>query len=338
MSLVVAKIVNEAVVLVSDTKVGDPTSSRPGHSLLKGSLKAVLINPELCIAYAGSVEPALSAIRAVHRSHGQAVPREGIIALLLQTNESSKDNTHFIAAFAGTAPSLWRIRNGAIETDILDAWIGDSEGFEAYQVEFARQRDDPFSMAATARLASLEEEIRAANPVFPIGTLATGELVAQMERALEALINNHMIQSVGDFVIRTSSRSASGGGFRYFSRNAGYDFHPVTNTNMPTSLIRPKGAEGGGYNYTLLVPERPGIGAIAVYFLQIGLGSLFYPLRSDAAVLYREVDCAEFIRRVGKDYGFELTGILWTTPFDTTYAFAGCLGKSLISRSPRLRA
>ena len=77
-------------------------------------------------------------------------------------------------------------------------------------------------------------------------------------------------------------------------------------------------------------------GKYAVYFIETGLGSLFYPLRSNDAILYRDVDNAEFIRRVSSDYAFELTGMLWTNNYETTYVFVGCLGKTLTSRSPRL--
>ena len=69
------------------------------------------------------------------------------------------------------------------------------------------------------------------------------------------------------------------------------------------------GAEGGSYNYSVLVPTSGGIGAVAVYVREARLGALFYPARSWDVILFRDVNIAEFIGAIQKRFEIMVDGV-----------------------------
>src|SRR4051812_27853093 len=78
-------------------------------------------------------------------------------------------------------------------------------------------------------------------------------------------------------------------------------------SGVPTPLRFPGAAEGG-FAYSISAPVSSGIGEIGVYFVQGRFGALFYPQRSDDAIIYRNLTQVEFEARVKAEFGFEIRG------------------------------
>ena len=82
--------------------------------------------------------------------------------------------------------------------------------------------------------------------------------------------------------------SRKGRGFHYqaFTRVAPASTRSKTPPNQQVCCKpwEPKGS----YNYTVLVPLRHGVGAVAVYVLEARIGALYYPLTSWDPIIIRE--------------------------------------------------
>jgi hypothetical protein len=73
--------------------------------------------------------------------------------------------------------------------------------------------------------------------------------------------------------------------------------------------MRTVGVAGGSFNYTILVPEAPGVGAVGIYILEIQLGALYFPARSWLPIVYRNKSCQEFIESVRRENDLVINGI-----------------------------
>jgi hypothetical protein len=129
-----------------------------------------------------------------------------------------------------------------------------------------------------------------------------------MSQGFQAVVDAQL-DGVSEPIIRVVSRSPHETGFKYLGMYAGYHSRPVTISPGPTSLLAATGADQGGYNYTVLTPSRPGIGAVGTYVLQGRFGWLFHPLELDEAVCYADCSCDEFIQHVRDEYSIDLDGL-----------------------------
>ena len=284
MTLVVGRVTGQQVRILSDFLVTNP--EMPQTSPLSGVLKAVILQPELCVCLAGRVAPALEAIREVERSLGGGI--DDALTLLLDAHRVSDAETDFLVGEM-EPPRLHRITGGHIERDLLAAHIGDSGAFSRYQELYATP--PPW-------------------PSFPFFDEPADQKAARlMSDAFDALLREASFPTVGGFTVLAASGTSFGAGFTYLPRWWGQGFAPVSGPG-PKSLLTPVSQEEGGYYYTILTPTVTGIGAIGAYFPQPQLGALFFPVKEDGPRLYRSVTCDEFRDRVRGEFGFELSGVL----------------------------
>jgi hypothetical protein len=132
MSLIVAR--KNAVVfhLVSDTKLTFPEELFPNRALASpddGVLKITILNPHLCIAFAGDVDPADEAIK-VCRRYGHMINE--IKMHLLSVNKSTIGKTEFILCVGFPEYTLYEIKNEEIN-EVSFAWIGSKSAFSIFQ-------------------------------------------------------------------------------------------------------------------------------------------------------------------------------------------------------------
>lgn len=73
--------------------------------------------------------------------------------------------------------------------------------------------------------------------------------------------------------------------------------------------FRSGSAAHGDFSYAALAPVEPGVGAIALYFIEGKLGLVYAPLVHDNARRYSGVSLSEFEETILVDYGFRLLGL-----------------------------
>ena len=287
MTLVVAQCFASEIRIVSDTHL------TPVHALhrtiLDGALKCITVSPSVCICYAGNVELATDAIRPIL----ERLPsrRADVVDHLLQSHRQHANAVDFLVAFADEPPTICRVAEGALTYDRSSAWIGEYEGFCKFQEAFNSPSVGPSSSTHEAGNWS--------------------SWVGRMADSMSAVIDDPNVRTVGGYVVTATSQPSERDGFRYLPRLYGSGFHEVALTDQPTSVVRPVGAEGGGYRYSLLVPNAPGVSAVGVYIPEALTGVLLGPVGRWTATTIKCETIASFITTVQESFGITLVGPFW---------------------------
>lgn len=187
MTLIVARILEpDHIRVYGDIRV---TNSLGTSSYAEAALKVVILSTDLCVAYAGSVEPAVEAIRSIS-SDGAAAS----IAQELAAHPSSQAGVSDFLVAALRPASLVVVRHGAASYGGPATWIGDQTAYAKYQAAF-HETSKPTADSGREGASSFEI---AAN---------------QMHVAMKAVIDDPEIDSVGEMCVRAASDY--GGEFQY---------------------------------------------------------------------------------------------------------------------------
>lgn len=189
MSLIVARREGEAVVIVSDTKLTSPTGTLSDP--LRGAIKLVPLTGWLAVAYAGNITIAAETIN-VARFHWLRLSRRELVDRFLQAHRAARHDVEFILAFDSPI-ELVCVKDGKIQSnDVM--WIGDKAGFDRYQQAYLEVEinQPPSSIVWTMLLDS---------------DGASNAPSLRMRRAMEVVIADRTINSVGGFCIVLVRRS-----------------------------------------------------------------------------------------------------------------------------------
>ena len=290
MTLIIAKTNGNSVRIFADSKVTHRLKEK-GRNPITGALKAVILNPALCICCSGEGVAAFDAIRTLGISPDKHLDTEDVISRLYNAHCDAHHDFAFIVGVRSESYTLHRITGGKVERNLADAWIGDQGAYNLFQEHYLNAA--PFC----PQFDFLSEEEH-----------RWDEVVIKTMNAFRAVIDDPTVDSVDHFMVRAGS-DASGEGFRYLDAMRATGFHPVTITTTPTSLLRSVGVAGGAYSYTILTPRSAGVGMIGVYILEGRFGALFYPLLYDEPKMYHNVSLDEFREAVFRDYACEIDGI-----------------------------
>lgn len=282
MSLVVARQLSQEIRIISDTKMMSYNALR--QTPIDGGLKCIVLSPCRCVSFVGNASIAENALAPI--ISGQIMSREEITSCLLACHLDMGGETDFLVCETGKGIHIDRIADGLLEKDLSTAWIGDANAFARYQASYHLE----------SKTQAIEIEDRF-------------ELASRMSAAFRAVIADPIISSVDHFAITVTSHPAQEDGFRYLPNAAGSGFEAISLTNEPTSLLQTLGAEGGSYNYSVLVPLSAGIGAVAVYIREARLGALFFPAHSWRAIRFVGLSINEFIDAVQEQYGISVDGV-----------------------------
>jgi hypothetical protein len=162
-TLVVGHPISTGIRITSDMRVEDP-SRIDVPSPMNAALKAVIVHPRVCVAFAGDpVEVALDAIRALELDHHSAPDLDRVCSLLLAAQEHS--NVDFlVAALEPTA--LFKLKDGTAES-VPAGWIGSHCAFEEFQRVFTAERYVPRGIREWAAASAPDQDPEAhAVPVF----------------------------------------------------------------------------------------------------------------------------------------------------------------------------
>lgn len=282
MTLIVARIIDNNIYIESDSKVNDPklVQSDP----LCGLLKTLILHPFVCISFAGAVHYAEIALKRFFDEKIENIDQ--LLDMLLEINEESKNETDFIiTTILGKIPKLFKISNRKIERDLLNASIGDHEGFELYQ-EVYHKLDDKI----------LPQE--------------------KMKLAFKSVVNNSGIETIGHFHISTAldyKIEPSHPVFLYQEKTE------IQITEPQEIKIEKKGewasiplgtTAGGSHGLSYLVTVSPDYHGVAIHYTHGNFGVLFCPQLEFSGTVIKDVDGKEFVEKIKQKYGISLRGII----------------------------
>jgi hypothetical protein len=274
MTLVVGLKTQKRVQLLSDTRITHPDVTQIEE--LPGRLKLVTISPSVCVGYAGPTNRAMDSIRALARTGASFL--EAVEAL---RTVSANGDVDFLAAQSLPSLDLWKIQRGRAASVNGTVWIGDGEAATEYE-----QR------AITARQLPHTDD-----PELGI--------ISSLGSAFNALVRERAIESVGGLPIRVSSRLD---GFHYPEQALAYYPAQTIPPGVSTTLTFGGPAEGG-FAYSLLVPDQPGVPIIGVHFVQGRLGYVYVPLEQDKPVEVPEVTHSQLREYVRAHYRSNVDGV-----------------------------
>ncbi len=287
MTLVIAKIFEDNIQIISDTKISDIYLG--SQNPLSGQLKTVILNPHISISFSGLpgyVEEVLEPFyQKKYPNSNSIVVVNSILFKCLEVNIKSDNLTNFIVCVMfQNKPTIFRISNGKIEQNLKNAWIGDKVGFNKYQ-----------------------EYYHSSNEIDEFGKMIT---------AFEKVVDDSSVETVGDFVIRIANEFYKSGlvqllnyqinKIRYFGP---YDFLEFETGKF---MIRHSNSEKGGFGYSLIRSCNPQKPAIGFHFHVGKFGLLFFPELNytNGIVMLNQSDGEKFAIEIKKKYDFDVHGLL----------------------------
>ncbi|MEK7761439.1 MAG: hypothetical protein AAB433_07655 [Nitrospirota bacterium] len=280
MSLVVAQATDDGPRIISDTRVVFPDG--PRSSFTTDTLKAVVVARDFTICFAGDVLAGLEGVREFAREIEMGQPVENLLPRLHELTLNRRRPVEFIVAQRSCQPQLTRISDGGIEHNLQTVWIGDQNGFERFQAERNKTLDS---------VGSLLE-----NHLTP-----SGRVMNSLQRAMQAVIDDPTIESVGNFCIAVTCKSS---GFQYLSSlfvHVGRDFHIEAGENIFPMMVQP--VAEGGYSVSVVPPVEPGTPALGLNFPTARLGMVYLPLKFDGAEVIRDISPNDFVKAVKSHFG-----------------------------------
>lgn len=148
MTLVVARQVNNEIYIVGDTKfTANESSSWPEPKKYIGGLKVILLNPGLCVSFAGNIEIARDAIQGIYDKNVNLFNKNCAIEYFLEHHKYSVQNcstTDFLIASivecdekpGAFLKEIFRIADSKVYCENEAAYIGDEEAFNYFQEAF----------------------------------------------------------------------------------------------------------------------------------------------------------------------------------------------------------
>ena len=284
MTLVVGRIHDSKITIVSDSKLSDPRAVR--STPLSGVLKIVRLHPAICLCYSGVYDFATQAIEAFKAS---SIDDTGnLVDLLVNIHQQSNNETDFVvASLERERPFFVKISKGTVTHSDHNFWIGDHAGFEVFQKEYLELESQlpEEQKLYTAIQSVIQDPDIATVGGFPFGV----ETRHSSELGRPSL---HYIQRL-EIIINESQTIPAGGGW--------------TKLKLGT-------AAGGSYGFSYFVPKSQWAHAVAIYFSHGKFGALFCHELNLHGIVIRDVDGAGFIETCKNTYGVELSGLCMDTP------------------------
>lgn len=287
MTLVVARQTSASRIRVmADTRV---TYVDPGIVLppaeARGVLKAVVISPTTCVSFAGRVDYASDAFLALGAPGADTTDHDAVVDVVLHSHRASRGETDFLVASTTPQPRLTRVADNTSTDANTQGWIGNQAAFSSYQRRYAEHA--PPSMEGLPE--HQREEIEAAS---------------RMGAAFAGIVDDDEFSDVGDLVVSVASGA---GGLTYMTKAVAHFAEQAIVGGSGPQTVRFGSAEEGGFAYSMMTPDEPGVGAVAAHYFQGAFGVLWAPLRQRDPIVIRG-DHDAFVARVAHDFGFTMSG------------------------------
>jgi hypothetical protein len=295
MTLVVGCTSPAGAWLSADMRVTDCSAANaPGFA--RAALKLIVVDPTMCIGYAGRIGAANVALKHVH---SERMGPSDAVEYLLAVHRREQAVDFVVAELAPS--SLVEIKDGQA-TPREATWLGDAEAFAEYQRLF---EEDPFLPPLDA---NLDEAFR-----------AELEVAVPMNDAMQAVVlpsrdpDSSATRSEGRDARRTVGEAAVTVGPRAGEGVFGY--HVYSNFSgafgSRNALLS---TEQGTFSLAFQVPTEAGVGAVGIYFEEGGFGILYAPLLTqdpEKPESLQGASAEEFREAVQARYGVSLRGSTW---------------------------
>ncbi|HVE68457.1 MAG TPA: hypothetical protein VNB64_07745 [Solirubrobacteraceae bacterium] len=284
MTLVVGRLFSDGPRLLADSKL--TLASTVANPYTGGALKAVILHPALCVAFAGGVMTAREAILGLNVSPGASFDTDEVCNELWRASRRASGVTDFLVATLAPERALIQIEGRGISRGHSATWIGDGLAYAEYARRLQTSGDIPSDQAVRHLAPRRRAELAEWNRMFP---------------AFVQVIDDGRFETVEGLPVSVAPTS---NGFRYESSAFLAADHEQT--------VRPEDgwvdadwgtAAHGAFGYAVKTPDDPGIGAIGAYFPHIRLGVLYYPARFLQPIIWREVRDDEFSEAVEHEFG-----------------------------------
>lgn len=282
MTLVVARIIEDEIFVISDTKITDPNEIV--NNPLTRAIKAIIIHPNIFIAYAGDFEVAKSALSCIYNliNSQPDFSVEELLKILFDSHRESKGETDYILGLINYfKPELFRITNGEFESNLNATWIGKKEGYSLYQEHYHN-------------------------------FIANGQSqIASMQDAFTIVVEDESIPEVGNYTISIETN-------KDIDKESYVLLYSINIINY-SGIIHCKGSkeftpltlgspEIGAYSLSYFGSLHANKHAVALYFPHGKFGVLFYPIINLDGILYRNVTAEQFISKITEEFDIPLRG------------------------------
>ena len=313
-TLVVGRVTPLGVRVSADMRI---TTEGKSGGFARAALKPILIRPTLCIAYAGVVVDAVTAIRDVAAAGLDAGDAEAHLLAAHNRSRAKRGDeqaAEFLVASLNPA-RLAVIKNGTAGVR-EDGWLGDSIAFNEYWRHYNADRPVPWDKMvegmpdAAARAGDFEIADRMGVGMHAVVDGPSMEFDDEGKVVGVLLPRGGSHPLVGEAIVTAAPRNPDNlfGYLTYVSAHAPPFAQPLPAVNgvSPADFGT---TERGSFSCNLLTPIERGVGAMGLYFAEGRLGVLYAPLQLDEPELYPKVDRASFVELVRLKREISLEGL-----------------------------
>jgi len=281
MSLVVCKIIDQDIFIETDSRISNAHETKRESNY--GIVKSVIIAPQVCISFAGSINLAEDAIREIYNQTTLTI--QSAVEILHKFNSDGNKIEFILSSIQRNQPRIYRIWNNKVESNLPSAWIGDDEAFTEFQKQF--------------------HQIKAS------GRTETDSFF----KAFTNVIDNPELKTVGDFQISLRSIKSASTDDRFFLYTEkmyiqlGRDKTYTVENGKSEFTFQWGTAQEGSYGFAFFSSVDAFKPSIGLYFYFGNFGVLFYPRQSFKGIEIKG-NIFEFLDKVKKEYGIPLKGMV----------------------------
>ena len=249
MTLVVAKATKHQVIILSDTRKGDPRQDRQIGGVTDGLLKTTFLSENIAVAFTGDPDLAQETVRGIR---GNGLNFRDVLDFF--ATATAHNENEYIVGFAGPR-RLFEVRNGSIH-ERKAAWIGDKSAFERFQ---------------SGPQSAPQNNFRRATIIGP--DVSEQNFVLDQIDRLQTVVEDSTLQTVGDFFTVAVS---NGGRFRFISIATLY-FDAESRILGPTgNPILSASGENRAFRFTAWFPRKQTVAATAFVFPEVKKAFVFH--------------------------------------------------------------
>lgn len=259
MTLIVAKRLGDTLIALSDTKLSSSTGEV--WSLTSQANKLVCIGAGWIVGYAGNTYFADQCLRSIRvdADLGFSEMRDVLLSSHLESRSHRNEDTDFLLISSSTL-SMHKISDGrSMRQEGNTAWIGDQPAFSKFQAMF--HLSDEQHLALPKSRFELPGGLNIHNKIVDA---VREDIHRRTKRALEAVISDRVVSSVGGFPITLVVRRGRCHFWPSVERVAANPYPTIAASSGRDPVFGE--SDTGDFNYEIIVSADAGSNTLAVYF------------------------------------------------------------------------
>lgn len=285
MSLCIAKLIEGKIYINADSLVSG--HDVVAHDIQRDSImKAVLLNPQVCILFAGNVSVADNLLSLIHSN---VPPKIGALISFIWEHQRKNDEStdYIIASTLKDHPRIIEIKDGRILQDVNTSWIGTKSGFSSFQKFYDVEKGKNTSLAEAFNSAFTK--VMDDDSIKEVG----GFRFSLTQYEVENVRGNPLILSYENHMFFYSVLDDE-----FYEENGFWDTRLESKAN-------------GGFAYSTLPSKSVKTPGVGLYFGHVHLGLMFsYRHFGLVPGQYRNCSSLEFSKEVAK-IGGRLQGMAY---------------------------